>query len=95
MRGTLSYMIHPALFELELAALVRVQQLGYSNIHLMLPFVRTVEEFSFCRQHVLRAGLTENSQFQLWIMAEVPSVLFSFPIMLKLGYREFRSEQTI
>ncbi|NJM69179.1 MAG: phosphoenolpyruvate synthase [Scytonema sp. RU_4_4] len=84
-RGTFSYLKNPAVFELELTALADVQKAGYSNIHLLLPFVRTVEEFSFCRQKVEQARLTEVPQFQLWIMAEVPSVLFLLPEFVKAG----------
>ncbi|MFM6002448.1 MAG: putative PEP-binding protein, partial [Sphaerospermopsis kisseleviana] len=46
--GTWSYVKNSAVFELELQALARLQKNGYSNIYLMLPFVRTVEEFVFC-----------------------------------------------
>jgi pyruvate, water dikinase len=84
-RGTFSYLRNPVVFELELKALATVQQAGYSNIHLLLPFVRTVEEFAFCRRKVEQAGLNEVSQFQLWIMAEVPSVLFLLPEYVKAG----------
>jgi pyruvate,water dikinase len=83
--GTLSYVLNPAVFELELKALVAVQKAGYNNINLMLPFVRTVEEFVFCRRKVEQAGLTQNSHFELWIMAEVPSVLFLLPEYIKEG----------
>jgi pyruvate, water dikinase len=83
--GTLSYQTDPNLFDAELAALRQVQQSGYSNVRLILPFVRTVEEFSFCRDRVLQAGLTQNPHFQLWIMAEVPSVLFLLPDYVKAG----------
>ncbi len=76
MRGALSYQFNPALFRVQLAALKQVQQQGYRNLSLLLPFVRTVEEFVFCRQQVEQVGLTQEPQFQLWIMAEVPSVLF-------------------
>lgn len=85
LHGTLSYQLDPTLFDIELAALSRVQQLGYDNLRLLLPFVRTVEEFEFCRDRVIRAGLTQNPQFQLWIMAEVPSVLFLLPEYVKAG----------
>ncbi|MBD2047527.1 phosphoenolpyruvate synthase [Coleofasciculus sp. FACHB-64] len=85
MRGTFSYVSNPALFDVELAALVRVQQLGYTNVRLLLPFVRTVEEFSFCRRRVEQAGLSQSPQFQLWIVAEVPSVLFLLPDYVKAG----------
>lgn len=84
-RGTFSYLRNPAVFELELKALASVQQAGYSNVNLLLPFVRTVEEFVFCRRKVEQALLTEVSQFQLWMMAEVPSVLFLLPEYVKAG----------
>ncbi|GAC1459650.1 MAG: phosphoenolpyruvate synthase [Chamaesiphon sp.] len=74
-RGTFSYLVDPTLFDLELAALAQVCE-RYSNVNLILPFVRTVEEFIFCRRHVEQAGLLQHPSFQLWIMAEVPSVLF-------------------
>lgn len=84
-RGTLRYVDDPTCFDLELAALGQVQGYGYANVHLMLPFVRTVEEFTFCRHRVEQAGLAKNPHFQLWIMAEVPSVLFLLPDYVKAG----------
>jgi len=85
LRGTLRYRQDPASFEVELAALAQVHSHGYSNIQLMLPFVRTVEEFIFCRRYVEQVGLTDNPHFQLWIMAEVPSVLFLLPDYVQAG----------
>jgi pyruvate,water dikinase len=85
MRGTFSYCQNPDLFNVELAALRQVQQAGYSNLRLILPFVRTVEEFCFCRQQVEQAGLAQVQSFQLWIMAEVPSVLFLLEDYVKAG----------
>jgi len=85
LRGTFSYTLDPTLFDLELAVLKQVQQMGHRNVHLLLPFVRTVEEFRFCRQRVEQAGLLQNPLFQLWIMAEVPSVLFLLPDYVKAG----------
>jgi pyruvate, water dikinase len=84
-RGIFSYLQNPAVFELELQALASVQQAGYNNVNLMLPFVRTVEEFVFCRRKVEQALLNEVAQFQLWMMAEVPSVLFLLPEYVKAG----------
>ena len=85
LRGTWHYQTDPALFEIELAALRRVQQQGYTNVHLLLPFVRTVEEFRFCQQRIEQAGLTQNPLFRLWIMAEVPSVLLLLPDYIQAG----------
>lgn len=84
-RGTFSYVCNPAVFELELQALANVQQAGYSNVNLLLPFVRSVPEFAFCLDKVEQAGLTQVPQFQLWMMAEVPSVLFLLPEYVKAG----------
>ena len=84
-RGTFSYTVNSEVFDMELTALKNVQQAGYHNIRLMLPFVRTVEEFSFCRRKVEQAGLTDIKEFELWIMAEVPSVLFLLPEYVKAG----------
>lgn len=84
-RGTFSYMQDPTLFDLELEVLYKVYQSGYTNIRLILPFVRTIEEFSFCRRRVEQVGLLYSSQFQLWIMAEVPSILFLLPDYVKAG----------
>jgi len=84
-RGTFSYVQDSAVFDLELTAIANVQKAGYSNIHLLLPFVRSVPEFTYCQQKVEKMGLTQVPQFQLWMMAEVPSVLFLLPEYVKAG----------
>jgi pyruvate,water dikinase len=83
--GAFSYQLDSSLFELELAVIDRVQTDGYTNINLILPFVRSVEEFVFCRQKIEQTGLTRVNGFQLWIMAEVPSVLFLLDDYIKAG----------
>ncbi len=85
LRGTRHYQSDPTYFDMELAALGQVHASGYTNIQLLLPFVRTVEEFTFCRRRVEQAGLFDNPHFQLWIMAEVPSILFLLPDYVKAG----------
>ncbi len=85
-RGVSRYMANPELFDLQLAALRQVHQAGYPHLHLLLPFVRSVEEFEACQQRVVRAGLFKsNPQMQLWLMAEVPSVLFLLPSYVRAG----------
>ncbi len=85
LHGTLSYLRNPALFTLELATLHRLRQAGYDNVHLILPFVRTVEEYTACQQHIRQANLLQFPDFQVWIMAEVPSVLFLLPEYVAAG----------
>lgn len=85
LRGALSYGIDSRLFEIELGALASLQQAGYHNLQLMLPFVRSVEEVITCRQYIDYAGLRQDEGFALWIMAEVPSVLFLLPAYARVG----------
>jgi len=84
-RGALRYMHEPDLLELELQALARVWDGGHENLHAMLPFVRTPREVAACRGMFERAGLLSRRGFELWVMAEVPSVLFHLPRYAELG----------
>jgi pyruvate, water dikinase len=84
-RGALRYMNEPDLLELELRALARVWDGGHENLHAMLPFVRTPREVVACRELFERAGLLARPGFELWVMAEVPSVLFHLPRYADLG----------
>jgi pyruvate, water dikinase len=84
-RGALRYTREPDLFALELRAVTRVWEAGLENFHVMLPFVRTVSELQRCRALVEESGLLARRGFQLWIMAEVPSVLFHLERYARLG----------
>jgi len=84
-QGSFSYVLEPALFDLELTVIERVRESGYSNVNLILPFVRSVEDFSFCRNRLEKVWGRIPADFQLWIMAEVPSVLFLLPDYVKAG----------
>jgi phosphoenolpyruvate synthase/pyruvate phosphate dikinase len=85
LRGTFRYLVYPELFEVELAALAAVMQRQDGPLRLILPFVRSVEEFQFCRQRVEAAGLLAYPNFQLWIMAEVPAIMFVLPDLVEAG----------
>lgn len=83
LRGGAQYMYDSTLFDLELQALARLCHQGCQNIRLILPFMRSVEEFVFCRERIQAAHLLEH--LQVWIMAEVPSVLFQLPEYVAAG----------
>ncbi|AFY82772.1 putative PEP-binding protein [Oscillatoria acuminata] len=83
--GAFSYLLDPTLFDLELETLAKLQQEGLTNLRLIIPFVRTVEEFIFCRSRVQQFKLDRVRDFQLWIMAEVPSALFLIPDYVQAG----------
>jgi pyruvate,water dikinase len=84
-RGALRYTQEPDLFGLELEALRRVWDEGHRNLHVMLPFVRTAGEVERCRELVRASGLVDRVGFELWVMAEVPSVLFNLGRYARLG----------
>ena len=84
-RGALRYTKDPEVFNLELEAISRVWAAGHHNFHVMLPFVRTTGELARCRDLIAAAGLFAHPDFELWVMAEVPSVLFNLERYAALG----------
>jgi pyruvate,water dikinase len=82
LHGTLSYQLDPAWWQVELQAIAQVYRQGAANLRLLLPFVRTVAEFEFCRDSIAQAQLPN---LPLWIMAEVPSVLWLLPEYVRQG----------
>jgi len=64
-------------FELELEAIKKVREkLGLKNVWVMLPFVRTTWEVTKCIELIEKAGLKRGPDFKVWLMAEVPSIVF-------------------
>ncbi len=84
-RGALRYTQEPEVFRLELEAIKRVWDAGHTNFHVMLPFVRTARELERCRDLMAESGLLSRAGFELWVMAEVPSVLFNLERYAQLG----------
>ncbi len=76
MRGCFRYLKDPALFELELRAIRELREEGLRNLNVMLPFARTLWEVEACVSKVRASGLLSDRRFQLWLMAEVPSVIY-------------------
>lgn len=87
-RGAYRYVSEPDLFELELRALKKVRaEYRFENVHLMIPFARTLWEMVEVRKLVDKVGLMseEPGGMQLWVMAEVPSVVFRLDDYAALG----------
>lgn len=82
-RGTYSYVKDSDFFSAQMFALRHLQRQGYSNINLILPFVRDVAEVQFCKTLLTDIGLDESCQ--IWIMAEVPSVVYLLPQYIEAG----------
>ena len=86
-RGSFRYVTEPDLFKLELEAVKRVRHDGFKNLHVMLPFVRTISEVRQLVKYIDEIGLFDDMFFDLWVMAEVPSVVYYMDQYQKLGVR--------
>lgn len=78
-RGVSRY-ISPAYekgFRLECRAIKKTrEEFGLNNVYVMLPFVRTTWELKQVKEIMAEEGLVQSRDFKLWIMAEVPAVVF-------------------
>jgi len=83
-RGCFRYTKEPDLFALELLALANVRR-THRNLHLMLPFVRTGWEMRRCRELIDDSPLAHSPGLELWVMAEVPSVVSWLDEYVRLG----------
>jgi pyruvate, water dikinase len=73
-RGCYRYISDESVFNLELEAIKKVRNVyGYKNLHLMIPFVRTVQELAKVKRIISAAGLSRSASFKLWMMVEIPS----------------------
>ncbi len=83
--GTYSYLMDPTLFEWEVGILAELYENGYDQIRLVLPFIRSVDEFVFCQERVRSIWPKRLPPLPLWIMAEVPSVIFLLADYVQAG----------
>lgn len=84
-RGAFRYLADPQIFELEIKAFNQVRQQGFSNLHLMIPFVRTVNELKSVKRQLLSYGLSRRGNFELWMMVEIPANVILLDQFLKVG----------
>jgi len=64
-------------FRLECKAIKKVREkMKLKNVWIMLPFVRTLWETEKVLKIIEEEGLKRGKDFQVWIMAEVPSIIF-------------------
>lgn len=72
-RGAYRYIHDADVFELELRAIKKVRnEMGFKNLHLMIPFVRNVNEMKEVKKIVVANGLSRSANFKLWMMVEIP-----------------------
>jgi pyruvate,water dikinase len=84
-RGASRYIKEPDLFKLEIEAIKEVRKAGFKNLHLMIPFVRTVDEMRKVKDMAEEFGLKRSSDFKLWMMCEVPSNVILLEKFIEVG----------
>jgi pyruvate,water dikinase len=85
-RGASRYIAEPDEFALEIEAIKQVRDgMDLKNLHVMIPFVRTVEEFLRVRDLMHENNLRQGPDFKLWIMVEVPSTVLELEEYIKEG----------
>ncbi len=83
-RGCYRYVKDPELFKLELQMLARVRE-QTPNLHVMIPFVRTLWELEACLDMIDASPLGRQRGLKRWVMAEVPSVAYRIGDYAALG----------
>ncbi|PIY95026.1 MAG: phosphoenolpyruvate synthase [Candidatus Levybacteria bacterium CG_4_10_14_0_8_um_filter_35_23] len=85
-RGAYRYIHDPEIFKLELEAIKKVRnKMGFKNLWLMLPFVRTVRELEQVKKIISISGLHRSPTFKLWMMVEIPSNVILLPKFIEQG----------
>lgn len=85
-RGCYRYIRDPQVFKLEIEAIKRVRnKYGFKNLHVMIPFVRTVKELIEVKTLMSTLGLSRSSNFKLWMMAEIPSNIILLDRFIDVG----------
>lgn len=83
-RGCSRYVKELDVFKLETEAIKKVRE-SFSNLWVMIPFVRTVKEMSQSKKILESEGLVSSSDFRLWMMVEVPSNIILMDKFIDVG----------
>ncbi|MBI2765544.1 MAG: phosphoenolpyruvate synthase [Chloroflexi bacterium] len=83
-RGASRYIREPDIFKLEIDAIKQVRR-EYTNLYVMVPFVRTPAELKGVKQLLAEHGLVRGDDFKLWMMVEVPSNVIILDRFIEVG----------
>ncbi len=83
-RGASRYITDIETFKLEIEAVKRVRK-DYTNLWVMIPFVRTIDELKRTKDILEQEGLKRSQDFRLWMMVEVPSNIFLMEKFIEAG----------
>ncbi|PIS07309.1 phosphoenolpyruvate synthase [Candidatus Berkelbacteria bacterium CG10_big_fil_rev_8_21_14_0_10_43_13] len=85
-RGASRYIADPDMFAYELKAIKKVrEELDLKNLHMMVPFVRTVDEMKQCMELIKAGGLSQGPDFKILMMCEIPANVILLEKFIALG----------
>lgn len=85
-RGVSRYIHDKDVFMLELEAVKYVRnKKKLTNLYIMLPFVRTVDELTQVKKIISASGLKRSKNFLLYMMAEIPANFLLLEDFIKAG----------
>ncbi len=85
-RGASRYIKEPDLYKLEIEAIKKVREKNeLKNLHLMIPFCRTVEELRQVKKLTEEYGLKRSQDFKFWMMCEIPSNVILLEKFIEVG----------
>lgn len=85
-RGAYRYLTQPDVFHLEIEAIKKVRENhGFTNLHLMIPFCRTVSELEQIKLLLNKFNLRRSTNFKLWMMCEIPSNVILLDKFIEVG----------
>jgi len=85
-RGAIRYVVDNEVFKMELEAVKKVRnQMGFRNLWLMIPFVRTTQELIDVKKIITDMGLIRSPSFKLFMMVEIPSNVIMLDSFIDVG----------
>jgi len=83
-RGASRYITDIETFRLELDAIKRIRE-QYTNLWIMIPFVRTVGELKKTLDIMADEGLKRSEELKIWMMVEIPSNIILLDKFIAVG----------
>jgi pyruvate,water dikinase len=84
-RGSYRHISDPRMLELELSVIKSVRAFGYNNVHIRIPFVRSVRELEVMKQCVHKAGFRRSTTCTIWMTCATPANALEIDDYLRCG----------
>ncbi|NMC35701.1 phosphoenolpyruvate synthase [Candidatus Beckwithbacteria bacterium] len=85
-RGCDRYIQDGEVFDLEMAAIKMVREkFAWKNLHVMIPFVRTVAEMKEIKEMMIKNDLKRTPNFKLFMMVEIPNTVYQLDDFIDVG----------